>query len=209
MRHRLASTLLYAVGASELFIEDVLGDLEEIAAQRRETGQPSGALWYAGEVCRTLPHAVRDGVQGTAAATLVDVAQKAVAAWLVLAIASLAVLMTLIVIFAFDIWSGRTTTLEHTWLESDAFAVVLLVAVTLRFPTLGYVTAWVDTKRPLITLLTMATIDAYLFARFVGDDPTGLAMVAKATFAWSLIMLGGVWRLLRSPDARRARQQAA
>jgi hypothetical protein len=209
MRHQFANTLLSAVGASQVFVEDVLGDLEEIATQRRDAAEPCGALWYAGQVCRLVPYAIRDGVRGSAAAAVVDVTQKAIAAWLLLAIASLSVLLILNLVFFFDIWSGRTTTLGQTSLESEAFVVALLLAVTLRYPMLGYVTVWVDSKRPLITLLTMATIDACLYARFFGDDPFGPETVAKAAFAWSLIMVGGVWRLRRGQDTRAAFRHAA
>jgi hypothetical protein len=192
MRHHRATTLLSAVGASPQFVDDVIGDLEEIAVQRRDAAEPCGPMWYAGEVLRTLPYALRDSAQGSPAAAVVDVGQKALAAWLLLGM--LTVTVGGITVFGYDAWRGSAND-GRIWFPSDAFLVSLLLAGALRYVLLGYVTAWMDPKRPLITLLTVAVCEAVLHARYFGDDLTWPSSLLMAAVAWSLIMLGGVWRV--------------
>jgi hypothetical protein len=221
MRHQLATSLLSAVGASRVFVEDVLGDLEEIAAQRRAAAESCGALWYAGEVCRLVPYAIRDGARGSAMAAVVDVTQKAIAAWLLRGI--LTVVLFALLAFSLEAWTDSSfdgafpfppdnapmhlqPLLLAIWMQ---LAIALLLVWALWYLLLGYLTVCMDTTRPLITLLTTAAFDAYLHARFFGDDPGGPVSLTVAACAWSLVMLGGVWRLLRAPQARTERRQAA
>ena len=197
MRHLVATRLLSAVGATPRFVDDVVGDLEEISAQRREASESSGALWYTGEVLRSLPHACRDGLRGSATTALVDVTQKAIAAWVLLAMAALIGLAMLV----FGTGALRANAnLGPAWVRSNNVILLVFVAVALRYPLLGYVTAWMDSRRPLITLLTVASLDAFLHALLVNDQ-TGLSGVVLPALAWSLIMLGGLWRVFRGSVA--------
>lgn len=204
MRHRLATTLLRAVGASRLFVDDVLGDLEEITTQRREAAEPCGPVWYAGEVLRLVPYAIKDGTRGSAIAAFVDVAQKAVAAWLLLGM--LAATMMIIAILTHDSWNNGSSNDGRIWFPSDAAVALIFVAGALRCVMLGYVTAWIDAKRPLLTLLTVAAFDAFLHTRLFGDEylPAGLFMAA---ISWALIVTGGLWRLFTSAASSSERRQ--
>lgn len=198
MRQHLATKLLFAVGASPAFVDDVIGDLEEIAAQRRDAAESCGVLWYAREVIRALPYACRDGLRGSTAGALVDVAQKALSAWLLLAIA--AMVTGVVTIVGFEAWSGGAD--QRSWLRSDAFVVLVLLAATGYCLLLGYVAVWIDTKRPLLTLLAVVALDAVVLARIVGDDQADLARVVMTALVSSLIVLGGIWRVVRGPALR-------
>ncbi|WP_439643802.1 hypothetical protein [Gemmatimonas sp.] len=194
MRHRLATTLLRAVGASRLFVDDVLGDLEEITTQRREAAESCGPIWYAREVLRLVPYAIKDGTQGSAIAAFVDVAQKAVAAWLLLGM--LAATTMLIAVQTHDVWNNGSSNGGRIWFPSDAFVAVFVLAGALRCVVLGYVSAWIDAKRPLITLLIVAAVEAFLHYRLFDEYlPAGLLMAAVS---WSLVMTGGLRRVFTS-----------
>lgn len=194
MRHRLATTLLSAVGASRLFVDDVLGDLEEITTQRQAAAEPCGPLWYAGEVLRIVPYAIKDSVRGSATAALVDVAQKAVAAWLLLGMLAATTLTT--AVLTHDAWNNGSSNGGRIWFPSDAFVAVFVLAGALRCVMLGYVSAWIDAKRPLITLLIVAAVDAFLHYRLFEEYlPAGLLMAAVS---WSLVMTGGLRRVFTS-----------
>ncbi len=194
MRHRLATTLLSAVGASRLFVDDVLGDLEEITSQRQAAAEPCGPLWYAGEVLRIVPYAFKDSVQGSATAAFVDIAQKAVSAWLLLGM--LAATALIVAVQTHDVWNNGSSNGGRIWFPSDAFVAVFVLAGAVRCVMLGYVTAWIDAKRPLITLLTVAALEAFLHYRTFDEYlPAGLFMAA---ISWALIVTGGLWRLFTS-----------
>ncbi len=194
MRHRLATTLLSAVGASRLFVDDVLGDLEEITSQRQAAAEPCGPLWYAGEVLRIVPYAFKDSVQGSATAAFVDVAQKAVSAWLLLGM--LAATALIVAVQTHDVWNNGSSNGGRIWFPSDAFVAVFILAGAVRCVMLGYVTAWIDAKRPLITLLTVAALEAFLHYRTFDEYlPAGLLMAAVS---WSLVMTGGLRRVFTS-----------
>lgn len=192
MRQELATTLLKAAGASSLYVDDVIGDLEEIAVQRREAAKPCGGLWYAGEVLRSVPYAFIDGTRGSVTTSAIDVAQKALAAWILLG--TVTVSTGMLTIFGYDAWSGGAGGVRN-WLRSDTFVVVLLLTATLRYLLLGYVAVWMDAKRPLVTLLAAATLDACLHVPIGSESRLGAVSLLMPALAWSLIMLGGIWRL--------------
>ncbi len=191
MRHRLATTLLRAVGASRLFVDDVLGDLEEITTQRRDAAEPCGPAWYAGEVLRLVPYAIKDGVRGSATAALVDVAQKAASAWLLLGM--LAGTTLSIAVLTHDVWNNGSSNDGRIWFPSDAFVALFILAGALRCVMLGYVSAWIDAKRPLITLLTVAALDAFLHYRLFDEYLPGAVLMAAVS--WSLVTFGGLRRV--------------
>lgn len=195
MRYDRATRLLAAVGASPRFIDDVIGDLEEIAQQRREAAEPCGTWWYAGEVLRSLPYAVWDSVRGSITAAVVDIAQKALAAQVVVVMATL--LAATLAVVGYDTWSTATNA-DRSWLQSESFVVVLLLTVVLRYLLLGYVTVWMDARRPLLTLLAGASFDAYLHTFLVGDEIVGVVRLLLPGIAWSGIMFGGAIRLVTS-----------
>jgi hypothetical protein len=58
---RVAETLLQSLGADREFTDDVLGDLAEEFAIRRQWDSPSAVRWwYYREAVRTAPHLLRD-----------------------------------------------------------------------------------------------------------------------------------------------------
>lgn len=197
MRTDIGARLFAAVGASPAFVDDVLGDLHELRAQRRRTGETAGQVWYVAEVLRALPHAVRDGLRGTGRFHVLDWGQKALAAWLLLGTAVL-----IGGAMSFGLWATLTppASRPRVWFPSDAFMVVLLAAGTLRLVLLGYVAAWLERERPLLVTVLTALIECTLHVLLLHHHgrELGAGIFVVPVIAATLITGGGVWRVLRA-----------
>jgi hypothetical protein len=202
MPHSLAAPLFRAVGASPLFVDDVLGDLEEVRVQRATAGQSCGRLWYGVEIARAFPHAARDGLRGVGVAQVLDWGQKALAAWVLLGMGAF---------FAGAMSIGSWRALQEgaaTPHLAPSPAVVisgLLLAGAVRFALLGYIAAWMERERPLVVTLTTALLDLALHALvFRAAEPdTWLYGMLLPVVGAGLTLFGGVWRVILT--ARRPR----
>ena len=197
MQAHTAERLLRATGASPLFVDDVLGDLEELRAQRHSAGQSSGRWWYGAEVLRALPHAQRNGLRGVGLSDLVDWGQKALAAWILLGVAAfIAGGMT------YGVWEALTPPAERPaiWFPSDLFVVGLLLASALHYLLLGYVAAWMERDRPLIVTMVAALLGVGTHTLLVHDGvrEVGAGVLVLPVLVGCLITAGGVWRAARA-----------
>lgn len=196
MRADTAERLLRATGASSLFVDDVLGDLEELRTQRQRAGLSGGRWWYATEVLRALPHAQRDGLRGVGLSHLLDWGQKAIAAWVLLAFASM-----IAGGMAFGVWYVLTPPAERPaiWLPSGLSITGLLIAGALNYLLLGYVAAWMERDRPLIVTMVAALLGAGTHTLLVRDGigEVGLGVLLFPMMVGGLIAAGGTWRVAR------------
>ncbi|MCA2989393.1 MAG: hypothetical protein ACK5U0_03175 [Gemmatimonas sp.] len=196
MRADTAERLLRATGASSLFVDDVLGDLEELRTQRQRAGQSGGRWWYATEVLRALPHAQRDGLRGVGLSHLLDWTQKAIAAWILLGVAAL---ITGCMIYG--MWSALTPPAERPaiWLPSGLSITGLLIAGALNYLLLGYVAAWMERDRPLIVTMVAALLGAGTHTLLVRDGigEVGVGVLLFPMMVGGLIAAGGTWRVAR------------
>lgn len=196
-----AARLLSAVGASPAFVEDVLGDLEELRTQREAAGRAAGRAWYATEVLRALPYALREGTRGTGLAHLGDWTQKAMAAWLLLGtVALIGGALSYGVWVTFNPPEARPI----VWFPSDTVLVAMLAAATVRCLLLGYAAASMERERPLLVTVLAAMLDAsvhlLLMQRTAGEFGAGVFLVSVLSSV--LITAGGVWRVMRAPHER-------
>lgn len=197
MQPNTAERLLRATGASSLFVDDVLGDLEELRAQRQRAGVSCGRWWYMAEVVRALPHAQRTSLQGVGVSQLVDWGQKALAAWVLLGVAS--------VIgggMTYGVWASLNPSAERAaiWMPSDLFVVALLTGAAAHYVVLGYVAAWMERDRPLMVTLTAALLGVGLHTAMVREGLTevGAGVLVLPVMVGLLISAGGVWRVMRA-----------
>lgn len=202
MPQSFAAPLFRAVGASPLLVDDVLGDLEEVRVQRATAGQSCGRRWYAVEIARAFPHAVRDGLRGVGVAHFLDWGQKALAAWVLLGMGAF---------FAGAASIGSWRALQeggatpHLALSPAVVISGLLLAGAVRFALLGYIAAWMERERPLVVTLTTALLDLALHALvFRAAEPdTWLYGMLLPVVGAGLTLLGGLWRVIL--PARRPR----
>ena len=196
MRADTAERLLRATGASSLFVDDVLGDLEELRTQRQRAGQSSGRWWYATEVLCALPHAQRDGLRGVRLSHLLDWMQKAIAAWVLLAFASM-----IAGGMAFGVWYVLTSPAERpeVWFPSDLFLVGMLIAMALNCLLWGYVAAWMERDRPLLVTMVAALLGVSVHTLLVRDGigEIGAGVLVLPVLVGGLIAAGGMWRVAR------------
>jgi hypothetical protein len=195
----LAARLFAALGASPAFIDDVLGDLEELRAKRRPASAFSSAVWYVAEVLRALPHALRDGLRGVGASHVIDWAQKALSAHLLLGFAALVVG-----------WGvARGVVPADILAAPDArfavFVYAILSALIVSCVALGYMAAWMERDRPLIVTLATALLNAMLstLVLWPSTSEIGAGVVVLPAIGALLITAGGLWRALRRPANRR------
>ncbi|MCE2901006.1 MAG: hypothetical protein LXA09_07195 [Gemmatimonadetes bacterium] len=193
-----AERLLRATGASPLFVDDVLGDLEELRAQRQHTGRAGGRWWYGVQVVRALPYAQRDGLRGVGLSHLVDWGQKATAAWVLVGFSRL-----IAGGLCFGAWAALTPPAERPviWFPSGLVMVGLLVGGALSYLLLGYVAAWMERDRPMMVTGVAALFGVMLHTLMAQDDLREFGSVALVVplFVGCLITAGGVWRVARAP----------
>jgi hypothetical protein len=194
----LAARLFAALGASPAFVDDVLGDLEELRAQPRPAGMFSSRFWYAAEVLCALPHALRDGLRGVGLGHVIDWGQKALSAHLLLGVATL-------------VGGG----LAHEVVVADILVepnaplglvvAAVLAALLAWCVALGYLAAWMERERPLIVTLATALFNAMLHTLMLWPTASdvGAGVIVFPTTGALLIAGGGLWRTLRRPASRR------
>ena len=192
----LAERLFASVGASAVFIDDVIGDIEEDRCARVACGQACGRVWWVGQVLQAFPYALRDGLRGVGLGPLLNWAQKALAAWMLLSATT--VFASGLTYGAWQFGSGVMGPPSPAFTVLAGSAAMLMAAVA-RYALLGYIAAWMERERPLFVCLMASVIDGgvHLFAFRSALSEAPLEVCGLLAITSLLVMAGGFVRVLR------------
>ncbi len=151
---RTIERLLSGLGAHPDFRNAVLGDLAEEFASRVETDGIRGATWwYRREAARAVPHLLRSWLCGARLRDVGRVAGVIATAYTGMLIAS-GILVGMTVRVARAVGYHGPLLPPFSLFESTAFLIGMLAFSGALGTAAGYVTAWVDSRTPLVSAAT-------------------------------------------------------
>jgi hypothetical protein len=203
---RWIERVLSSFGAEPDYRDALLGDLtEEFTIRVEEQGTAVARRWYFREAIRSVPHLLRSWLRRCGPRDVVQLFGVTVASWFVLRLLGMAIRLG--IVLSFGVRPDSVSIIEAAWrdivTETTVIRWVALALVQLPIVAAGFVGASLYPRGRLAAALCLNAVTlAFTLVAFVeyAGRISPIALVLGGTINMSLVLLGGLLRVLVARD---------